>query len=29
MALIPNFNGVQRANSYRFSLDLGVVYPIP
>lgn len=29
MALIPNFNGVQRANSVRFSLDLGVVYPLP
>jgi hypothetical protein len=29
MALIPNFNGVQRANSIRFSLDLGIVYPLP
>lgn len=29
MALLPNFNGVQQANSFRFSLDLGIVYPIP
>ncbi len=29
MALLPNFNGVQQANSVRFSLDLGIVYPLP
>jgi len=29
IALLPNFNGTQQANSMRFSIDLGIVYPIP
>lgn len=29
LALLPNFNGTQQANSFRFSMDLGIVYPIP
>jgi hypothetical protein len=29
MALLPNFSGVQTASSYRFGLDLGVVYALP
>lgn len=29
MALIPNFNGVQTASSYRFGVDFGIVYLLP